>query len=431
MKRIFRYAALVAFSFAGLSAYAMPALSSGEKVSGEVRTLPQDEKKGQSRSFSEGFPFDFDKDAFVAQMDALREQMKEKYESTREDFDKLMEEFSKSKEEYLAQLPKFSEESMDALREQLEEGSAEMEKLRERFLTERGWGLYDDEDYSFPSEGEATPSTVTKNYNLKDFTGISASGVFKVEVSNGPFSVRVECTETYAPYLKVRVIRNNLTLGLDMPSSVSKRIKGQQILKAYVSMPKLSSVKLSGVTGIIFNDEFDLRNGVFSFEMSGASTAKGVRINSKKVNLDMSGASSGDFVMNCDSFTTSMSGASTAIYDIVAGDITLELSGASKASGTVNTDDLSLESSGSSKTDLSGKAKTIKMEGSGVSTFTLSSLDCVKASAELSGSSYARMDVRDELKVELTGASTLLYNGNRGLTPEVESVSRMSTFKKY
>jgi len=320
---------------------------------------------------------------------------------------------------------------MEALREQIEERRAEMEKLRERIYTERGWNLDDEEEFSFPSEGLAAPSTVTKDFDLRNFTGISASGIFKVEVSKGPFSVRIECSEALAPYLKVKVIGNNLTLGMDMPASVSRKLKGQQVLKAYVSMPKLSSVKLSGTTGILFNDQFDLGNEVFSCEMSGASMAKGVRVNSRKVNLDMSGASNGDFVLDCDSFTTSMSGATVAKYDIVAGNITLELSGASKASGAVDTDALSLESSGSSVTDLSGSAKKMIVEGSGVSKFSLSSVDCVKASVELSGSSSAKMDVTDELKVELSGASTLLYNGNRGLSLDVESVSSASTLKKY
>ena len=427
MKTIFKYAALAALAFAGVSAYALPDSHSNGYDLRKVQTEPQDEKKDQNRS--EGFPFYFDKEALAAQMETFREQIRESFENNKEYWDKLKEGFSISKDQFLAQIPEISDEAMDAFREQMEDARAEFEELRERVFTERGWDLNGDDEFSY-SEGQA--STVTKDYNLRNFTGVSASGIFKVEVSKGPFSVRVECTETIAPYVKVRVVGNSLVLGLEnMPNSVSRRLKGDTVLKAYVSMPKLSNVKLSGASGIIVNDQFDLGSEIFYCELSGASSAKGVRMISRRANLDMSGASTGDFVLDCNNFSTSMSGASVAKLDVAAAGVTIELSGASKASGRVETDDLSLESSGSSLTDLSGRARKMTVEGSGVSKFTLSSLECAKASAELSGSSVARMDVTDELKVELSGASSLLYNGNRGLSLDVESVSRASTLKKY
>lgn len=431
MKTIFRYAALAALALSGVSAYASPDSPSEGYDLKQVQTKPQDEKKVQDKSYSEGFPFYIDKEALAAQMEAFREQIRESFENSKEYWDSLKEGFSISKDHYLAQIPKISDEAMEALRDQIEDARADFEELRERVFTERGWDLNGDDEFSY-SDGQAPAPTVTKDYNLRNFTGISASGIFKVEVSKGPFSVSVECTETIAPYVKVRVVGNSLVLGLEnMPNSVSRRLKGDTVLKAYVSMPKLSNVKLSGASGIILNDHFDLGGDVFYCELSGASSAKGVRVSSRKANLDMSGASNGDFMLDCDSFSTSMSGASVAKFDVVADGVTIEVSGASKASGKVDTDNLSLESSGSSLTDLSGRARRMTVEGSGVSKFSLSSLECGKASAELSGSSTARMDVADELKVELSGASSLLYNGNRGLSLDVESVSRASTLKKY
>ena len=344
----------------------------------------------------------------------MAEDLRRQLEEARESFEKAREEWKNYK--------LLSEEQIEDLR-------AEFDRLREN-MSEGSFNFGDEPVAEDPST--AAYSTITKDYDLRNFTGISASGVTKVELSKGSFSVRVECIDILEPYLKVRVVGKNLVIGFnDIPSSVQRKLRTDNLLKAYVSMPRLESVKLSGASSLRCNDSFDLGNNVFSCELSGATSIADVNVKAKKVMLDMSGVAKGTFNVDCDDVTSSMSGATYAKYDIASGSFTLEMSGSSKAEGAFVGNNISVEGSGVSYASLSGKSKDLKLEGSGATKFAFGDMPVSTSSVELSGSSSARVDVGSELKVELSAVSSLYYKGNNKLSLDVESVSRAATLKKY
>lgn len=91
----------------------------------------------------------------------------------------------------------------------------------------------------------------------------------------------------------------------------------------------------------------------------------------------------------------------------------LELSGASKVSIlNVDNDSLRIDSSGASKISLEGKTKTLIVDMSGASKLTADNLTAGNVSVDASGASCATVSVLDELKIDLSGASKVVYFGN-------------------
>ena len=113
---------------------------------------------------------------------------------------------------------------------------------------------------------------VTKDYDLKGFTGIAAGGIFdvKLEKSN-TWKVNVSVPEALEDYLEVKVNNGKLVLSLrSVPLRVSKNYKNWTIT-ANVAMPVLKSLSVSGAAKFETNDSFDLGNESFKLEVSQRS----------------------------------------------------------------------------------------------------------------------------------------------------------------
>jgi RNA polymerase sigma factor (sigma-70 family) len=88
------------------------------------------------------------------------------------------------------------------------------------------------------------------------------------------------------------------------------------------------------------------------------------------------------------------------------------LNGASHLDGTIKADKATLSLSGASRMKLKGSAKEATLKGSGASVFELKEFTLASVSAHLSGASRATVQVKERLDYDLSGASTLRYQGN-------------------
>ncbi len=117
--------------------------------------------------------------------------------------------------------------------------------------------------------------------------------------------------------------------------------------------------------------------------------------------------------------TVALSGASSAeLEDVAAGTTNLSLSGSSHLSGKLTCTNVTIDLSGDSDVSLQGSATTLMTNGSGASDLALGAFEVDTADVNLSGASSARLFVNSHLRVNLSGASHIEYQGN----PTLESV---------
>ncbi|MCC3159461.1 PspC domain-containing protein [Hymenobacter sp. 15J16-1T3B] len=93
-------------------------------------------------------------------------------------------------------------------------------------------------------------------------------------------------------------------------------------------------------------------------------------------------------------------------------DLSVDQSGASHLSfeGTVRR--LALDMGGACRTNLKGRADRLDIDGSGVCQVQAANFPVQSADVELSGASKARLNVENELRTDLSGASQVDYNGS-------------------
>lgn len=91
----------------------------------------------------------------------------------------------------------------------------------------------------------------------------------------------------------------------------------------------------------------------------------------------------------------------------------LHISGASKVSVVnLNNDSFSVDSSGASKIKIEGATKTFMVDMSGASKLEAENFKSENVSVDASGASCATVSVSSDLKVDLSGASKVVYYGS-------------------
>src|SRR5688500_11791085 len=91
----------------------------------------------------------------------------------------------------------------------------------------------------------------------------------------------------------------------------------------------------------------------------------------------------------------------------------LHISGASKVSVmNLNNDSFSVDSSGASKITIEGATKTFTVDMSGASKLDAENFKSENVSVDASGASCATVSVSSDLKVDLSGASKVVYYGS-------------------
>ena len=184
---------------------------------------------------------------------------------------------------------------------------------------------------------------VTQQLAISDFTKVEAGNSFKVIITRADsFSVQVKADDNLVEHLDVR--KSDDTLIIRLKSGTSTR---SATLEAEVSLPELTSVKLTGaskgtVRGFVSEEEFRA-------DLSGASRLSG-EIQAAQTDVRMSGASSVELTGSSSGFTLHGSGASSAVMeDFAINSAEVHLSGASSATLNVKDKFGPVELSGASR----------------------------------------------------------------------------------
>ena len=272
---------------------------------------------------------------------------------------------------------------------------------------------------------------VTKNYNLKDFTGITAGGIVSINlVKSDNYKVEITLPAELEEYLTVRVSGGDLKISLSsVPARITKRLKDWN-MTAEIAMPELIRLELSGANNLRTDDTFDLKDKGFRLEVSGASKVNGLNIMASELVAELSGATYVNLAGGFDVARIDMAGAAKGAFNIDAGKLKMEASGASKPTIKGEFDTIDLEISGASDFNWTGSARKMDVEASGASKVRTSGCPVEEVRLDLSGASKCDVNAVRYLGIEASGASDVHYVANPNLELDLISVARGASISK-
>ena len=126
---------------------------------------------------------------------------------------------------------------------------------------------------------------VTETRQAANFTGINVSNGFEVEVKIGPAAeVRIEADDNIMSHIKTEVSGNTLTIRIEDNHGIN-----DAHLKAYITLPVLSSINASGGANVKVQDVVK-GNGKLNFNTSGGAEIE-AEVEAPEVEAEASGGS--------------------------------------------------------------------------------------------------------------------------------------------
>ena len=283
------------------------------------------------------------------------------------------------------------------------------------------------------AEPSAAKNRYTHSYDFHDFTVLSVSHAFKVELTfENRYEVSIDVPDFIEPYLKISKTGEKVRLDLEkLPNDIQRKLSDENTsLLARISVPKLTKLQLSGASKVNASGRLALTEENLYISLSGATELNGlVAEGPEKLAIEISGASKGDVEAAFNKLDIDLSGASKLRFGGDADQLDIELSGASSAQfdGKYNGTDADI--SGSSKLTLTGDSRQLDLELSGASKF-----ECMgktaRATVELSGASKAKLSVSEKLQYSLSGVSTLrVRNDGAKISGEASRGSKFEYLK--
>lgn len=264
----------------------------------------------------------------------------------------------------------------------------------------------------------------TKTYDFGDITGIDASFLYTIHVTEGRSDkVTVVYDDMLETFLDLEVIYTDGTLRLSRKvrdrkseNKFGRWMSGadRKRVDVYLEMDNIKYIRISGAAEITFEGAFKADD--LDIDISGASSLKDLHVNGKSMEVDCSGASmvsvSGNFSREVG---IEVSGASRMTY---AGDCeTLEadMSGASsfKCEGKHSTADI--KCSGASNAEFAGKVGKAEYECSGASNIDAEKYITRTVSVELTGACKAKVHADEDLYYNVSRSSRITYYGDAKL----------------
>ena len=188
--------------------------------------------------------------------------------------------------------------------------------------------------------------------DVQTFQSVVVSGPFKVYYSTDTETqVAVSANDTEARD-RITTKVNNGTLYISLDNNGIRWWRGNKEFKVYITAPKLNSLTASGAVNIVVVDVLKSNN------------------------------------------------------------LSLNFSGASDFTGKVECDEIKANFSGASDAKISGSADKIGMICSGASGFKGSDLKVNEADLVASGASSIKIHVKETLKANASGASSIQFNGS-------------------
>lgn len=204
---------------------------------------------------------------------------------------------------------------------------------------------------------EGSGNIVKENREVSAIHGIEAGGAFHIFVTKGDkSSLIIETDDNLQKQITAKVENGLLKL------ETKGNIKNPEKMNAYIVMPILDNVDLSGACKMESEDRFEGEN--MDIDLSGASNLK-LNIKVSKLEIEISGAAKSNLAGYADNMELEGSGASHSYFDdLEVRNAEIDLSGASKAVVKVM-EYLHGECSGAANIDYMGAVKKVDVNTSG------------------------------------------------------------------
>ena len=270
-------------------------------------------------------------------------------------------------------------------------------------------------------------------FNCKDFTGLDLSGVVEVNlVKSDSYKVEVTLPSVLQEYLLVWVRNGELKIGWNKPIPAKlQRQLDNWTCKAEIAMPELRKVEMSGATSLRCDDTFDLGRGELSLDLSGASNIKSLNVNAGKLDAEISGASYCKMYGSYYEVELDLSGASSNNFMIKADKLEADVSGATKTSLDGDFGKVELDASGACEVNLKGTIRNLEVDASGASNVKAMNAEAENAILETSGAANCSVNVTRSIMIEdATGASNIRYKAPKDLSVMIKSIGRTASVER-
>lgn len=269
-------------------------------------------------------------------------------------------------------------------------------------------------------------NTLTKEYNFGKITGIDASSVYEIEVTQGNSGkVTIEYDEVFEDRLIVRYNSGELELGIESKQNIFRNDnKAKSGIKVYLQMPTIKDLELSGASSLKATGKF--KTDDLEIDLSGASSISGLEIHGEELSVECSGASKLTMAGDFKNMEVDCSGASTVSINGDSNYFEGEFSGAVNAAIFGDHNNTEVICSGASKVTLEGETAYLKSVTSGASSLKAENYTAANGYAEVTGASNAKIRCTGDLKVMVSRASKLTHYGN----PNIIDLNKDTNIRK-
>ena len=206
---------------------------------------------------------------------------------------------------------------------------------------------------------------VTRQFNVRNFDGISTSSVIDIEYVQGPQKVTVTAPEKIMSLLDVSVRNSTLNIGFTK-KNLGISSNGHIPLKATVSSPVLKQITSSGSADIFLKGR--IQSGTLAVAVSGSGDIKAEDIHAANATFTSSG--SGDI----------------DIYSLTGDSMNLDTKGSGDTSMKIHCDQTVLKSYGSGDITVSGVCDETVLTSYGSGDINARNLKSRNLSAKQNGS---------------------------------------------
>jgi hypothetical protein len=281
----------------------------------------------------------------------------------------------------------------------------------------------------------AQAQTKQVSHDFSAFDAIDIDYDFDVRVVNSrKYSISLNVDDALKDYVQTYVKNHTLYITLDqksLPSDIKKLYRSRRssgpVLEATVYMDEtLTAVAMAGGSTLEVNDDIECND--FRIDMKENARINRLTVDAGTVTVNMAGKTYADLVLYADNIKLNVAGSSLVELEQDSENLEIVTGGNAevRAEGeTLNTD---LTPSGSSKVTLNGKTDVLNVTGSGSSSVDAVDFKTSECSVKLSNSCKVYEAATEVVHVDLTGNSTLVFDGD----PVIDIINvKSSTLQRY
>jgi len=280
----------------------------------------------------------------------------------------------------------------------------------------------------------ASAQTKEIEHEFSQFTAIEVANAFEVTLVSGTnYSATLTVDGALAELAKAYVKGKTLYIDLDeknMSKETKALYKGKNapvpVLKAVIHVPSVSSITIGD--NVVLGSAEPITADKFTLSASGSSQVKALSVTADKISISSEKKSAVNMTANADNVEISAAGSSSFKLTYDCKDFSMTTAGSAEVSVSGTSKNAILTTAGSSKITMAGQANNLEVKGAGSSNINAVNLPVDDCSVVLSGSCTVTENASNNLKMELSGNSTLIFAGD----PKIDIVNiKSSTVQHY